>query len=248
MEGASGGALGDDAEGDGLVGEEFGGFATEVDEAGGADAFDIAAVGGDIEIGFEDLFFGVVAFDLEGAKDLEEFAFESAGMEAVVEAGELHGDGGGATVSLVAEGSVPSGAKGGEGIESWMMPEVLIFLHESGFEEIWGDFVERGGDAVAVIGGEGESEEDAIAIDYALGVGDAFERWRRGEDQPGDSCEDDKSREDDEGEASASPGLHGASVTVIFPPRERALMERSYMDSAKAGGMVKEPRLVGLIW
>ncbi len=68
------GALRDGDQQRGLSRGQAAGFLAEIGEGGGADAFDIAAIGGEVEVQRQDLLFGQVAFEGEGDADLAQFA------------------------------------------------------------------------------------------------------------------------------------------------------------------------------
>jgi hypothetical protein len=87
----------------------------------------------------------------------------------VVEAGELHGDGGGAEAAALVAGVEGGGAEEGDGVETGVFVEIAVLVKERHINELGGDFVEGDEDAVAVVVGEGEAEELAVAVDVAGG-------------------------------------------------------------------------------
>src|SRR5262249_27474991 len=71
-------ALRDDRERQRLRQREPARWLAEIDEARGADALDVTAVGNEVEISLEDLAIRVPALDLERARDLLELAAKRA--------------------------------------------------------------------------------------------------------------------------------------------------------------------------
>src|SRR4051812_10987395 len=122
---------------------------------------------------------------------------------------------------------------------------MLVLLEQRGRDELRRNLAQRCGDAVFFIRGQREVKEVALAVQHARGEGDAGQNRRRL--RQGKPSQSEQSRDHT---SAAQPKtmqfVHG--VTVIFPASARALMLRSYIDSANAGGTMNSPRLVGLIW
>ena len=65
----------------------------KVDQAGGADAFDIAAVGRDIQVGLEYLVLVVEAFQFNRSRDLLDLSAHSSRVDAEPLSRKLHRNG-----------------------------------------------------------------------------------------------------------------------------------------------------------
>jgi hypothetical protein len=72
------------------VGEGFG-LVAEIGQAGGPQALEIAAVGGERQVEGEDLALGEPGLDLQGARHLDQLGAQGAGP-GLQQAGGLHGE------------------------------------------------------------------------------------------------------------------------------------------------------------
>ena len=162
------GVLGHDGERDRLGGGELRGVLAEVDERGGLDALDVAAIGRQGQIGREDLVLGVVHVVAQRPEHLLELAAPAAGVESLKPAGELHGDGRAADAAGAREGG-PGGSADREGIDAGMRVEEAVLVAHDRVKRLARHRSLEDGEPVGAVLGEREVKEAAVAVGDGLG-------------------------------------------------------------------------------
>src|SRR5580700_10345309 len=69
---------------------EFSRLLAEMDQARRGGAFDVRAVGHQVEVGLENVALGIQKLEFERARNLPELAADAAGVQAIDQARELH--------------------------------------------------------------------------------------------------------------------------------------------------------------
>ena len=99
---------------------------TEIMQACGAHAFNIAAIGGEREIQRHDLRFAEMRFQLHGAHHVLQLAADAVAMRGE-QARHLHGERGAAGDNAAMGQHLPRGAQQGQRINTWVLVKTLVF-------------------------------------------------------------------------------------------------------------------------
>ncbi len=158
------GVLGDDAQAERLGQGQVGCGFVKVDQAGGFHPLDVAPVGGEIEIGLEDLGLAVMAGQLNGPKNLDDLSRDGPGLQVPAQASHLHGNGRSADRPLSDHVAAPESPAQGQGIDAGMMVEIAVLVQEGGLFQFRGNPIKGNVDAVALIRGQGEAQQPVVAI------------------------------------------------------------------------------------
>ena len=137
----------------------------EIGERGSADAFEIAAIGGERQIGFQDLALAHAPLDLHGAQDLPDLGAERAALARLHQAGELHRQRRAARDDAAVAGELAGGAQQRQHVDALMVPEALVLVGDQHAHELRVDRVDVGGEPPAAVRrGEG-AQQLAVAVD-----------------------------------------------------------------------------------
>ena len=151
----------------------------EIGERGGADAFEIAAIGRQRQVALEDLLLGEPPLDLDGAKDLAELLAEAAAFARLDQPGKLHRQRRAARDDAAVAGELPCGAQQRQRVDAVVIPEALVLIGDQHLDELRIDLVEAGRQPPAPVGrGEGP-EQRAVAVDDLAGDRDRLRQRRR---------------------------------------------------------------------
>src|SRR5947199_8065339 len=104
----------------------MGGGFSKINLTGRANPFDVAAVRRQVQIRLQDLGFRIMAFQLEGARDLAKFSERRPSLEMETETRDLHGDRR-STGPRVATNNSKSRASQRDRIHARMSREVFVF-------------------------------------------------------------------------------------------------------------------------
>ena len=172
--------LRDEHEGKAFIRRELGSVFAEIDQGRGPEAFNIAAIRGQIEVGFQNSGFAVMTFEPESEPDLPEFILQAAGFETERKTGHLHGDGGAAHNSAAGEHS-QAGPEKGQHVDAGMVPKIPVLVADDAGDGFRGDIFEPREAAVFVIRSEPHAQKTAIPVQDDVREGDVLhERRTRG--------------------------------------------------------------------
>ena len=161
------------------------GLLAEPGQGPGAQPLQVAAIGGDREIGLEDLRLVRHPLQGQGAQGLPDLPARRAGLATLQQADELHGQGGAAGDDMAAPQELGRGPYQGQGIDPRVRMEALILHREQESNEVRVDGLEVEGQAPAPAGhGEG-AQETPLAVEDQGGGGDLKVRRRGGIHQSG---------------------------------------------------------------
>lgn len=140
---------------------EVGGGFAEISLGGGFDTPGGSAVGGLVEVHFQDLIFGIEKFSTDGENSFSDLALDGSfrGKQGVFN--QLLGDGGAALKGAVKE-DVSGGAENTAEIKAVMAVKVFIFGGDSGPFDVVGQIGKLNGEAVFI--GINLVEEFAVAV------------------------------------------------------------------------------------
>ena len=168
-------------------GDEQGGFRNgeplrllaEIGQRGGAHAFEIAAIGRQRQVAFEDLALGQPPLDLDGAQHLLDLGAEAAAFARFDQPGELHRQRRAAGDDMAAGGELAGGAGQRQHVDAFMVPEALVLIGDQHVDELLVDLVEPGFEPpVAVRRGEGAQQLAVAVLDFGRD-GEFGRQWRR---------------------------------------------------------------------
>ena len=144
----------------------------EIGERGGADAFDVAAIGRERQVEVQDRVLVELSLQRQRRQHLREFSADRARRFVRQEPRHLHGDGRGAGDRAAVPHELERGAEERLHIDAAMLAEAPVLVGDQRFDEERIDFVERGVEPPASVGGGEGAEEDAVAVeDEAAGFG-----------------------------------------------------------------------------
>lgn len=187
------GALDEAGEEGGFLKAKIAEVLAEIDLGGLAEAVDGEALAlAEVDlvgVVLEDLLLGELLFELEGDEGLERLAFPCLVAGEPEEAGELHGDGGGAVAAVLGDVD-PGGAEDADGVEAGVVEEALVFGGDDGVNEDLGDVFEADeaaffAAAVVEVGDEFGLEEVARALGVVAAGDDACDGVVLNEDDAG---------------------------------------------------------------
>ena len=153
----------------------------KVHETRRTDAFDVAAIGCEIQIRLENLALAIARFEPECCKHLLQFAADAAAVDRVAFACQLHRQCRAAHAALAREGGVRA-AHHGCRIHAGVPVEPAVFIAHHRFGNFRRDCVERQPQAVLFVAGGSQAQECAVfGVDGGRVLGEIAER-RFGED------------------------------------------------------------------
>jgi len=144
----------------------------EIDEARSAGAFDVQAVGYEIEIGLKNFVLGMQKFQPEGSQDLRCFAGDRAGVDVVLDAGKLHRDRGTADLSVLLDIRMPYSAKERSRTHTRMEPEPLVLVQKGSLDQNRRDGFQRQPQPVLLVPRESQANELPASVVDRLGETD----------------------------------------------------------------------------
>ena len=156
---APGGTLRDHRQGHRLGRAELTGLLAKIDQAGRADALDVAAIGRGVEVGLENLALGAVQFQVHRRDDLAELPPRRARVQAVVQTHQLHGDGRRARMHAGARGERrPARAREGDQVEARVLVEIAVLVQQRHLHELRREVAQRHEDPVAIVRREAQPQ------------------------------------------------------------------------------------------
>ena len=229
------GVLGHHGQGQGFGKAQPVGGLVEIDQAGGLDAFDVAAVRCQVQVGLQDAVLVVMARELQSPQDLVQFAGQAARVKAPAQPGHLHGDGGSPHPPAAGDVGGPECPDQGQRIHAGMAVKILVLVKQGGLNQAGLHLLQGAVQSVTVVVGQRQAQQAALAVEKGPGLGVGGFQLRAGAQQVAGGGQSERRRQ------NKQPALHGAGATVTRPPAVAALRLRSYMDSAAAAGRLKLP-------
>ncbi len=141
----------------------------EIGERGGADAFQIAPIGGEAEIEREDLILAELPLDLDRPHHLAQLGHEAALAARLQQAGDLHAQRGGARHDVTVAHELAERAAERQRIDAMVLEEAFVLIGEQEFEEARIDILARRRQPPASLIGRIGPQQAAIAIDHQGG-------------------------------------------------------------------------------
>ena len=141
---------------------ELRGPLAEVDEAGRAHAFDVAAIGREVEIGLEELALAVARLQPQRRADLPQLAEWRAAVDAVEAACELHRQRGRAAPCAPAV-TRPGTAREAHRVHAGVPAVPAVFVEHHRLDQARVDLLERCPHAVLLVARERDAQQRAIA-------------------------------------------------------------------------------------
>ena len=114
----------------------------EIGERGGANALEVAAIGGKRQVAFEDFALADAPLDLPGAEHLCDLGGDAAAFARLDEAGKLHGKRRAARNDAAVAGKLRGGAQQRQRIDAGMFPEAPVLIGHQHFHEFRIDLIE----------------------------------------------------------------------------------------------------------
>ena len=159
-------------------------FLAKVDFAGGADAFNVATVGREIEIRLEQLRFAVMPLELKGAQHLGELSAQRARLQMRTQPRQLHRDRGRAAAAPFPAAEIPRGAHDSDRIDARMFAEEAVLVQERRLHELRRNAIERRENAIFFVAAQRHPELVAVAIKNAPRKADVVHERRFREAEP----------------------------------------------------------------
>ncbi len=149
----------------------------EVDQAGRADALDVAAVGDQVQVGFEDLVLAVAGLQPQCREDLLQLAGDVAGVDVVQAARELHGQRRAAHAPAARKDRAERAAQG-KRIDAGVKAEPAIFIEQRGSHRHRRDGRQGRPQADLLVVGEGHAQKLATPCVHRARKGNAGRKRR----------------------------------------------------------------------
>ena len=137
----------------------------EIGERGGADAFEVAAIGRQRQIALQDLALAHAPLDLDGAQDLPELGAERAALARLHQPRQLHRQRRAARDDAAVAGELAGGAQQRQDVDALMIPEALVLVGDQHLHELRVDLVEIGGEPPAAVRRREGAQQRAVAVD-----------------------------------------------------------------------------------
>ena len=191
----------------------------EPGERGRAHAFEIAAIGRQRQVAFEDLALGQPPLDLQGAEHLPQLAGEAAAFARLDQPRKLHRQRRAAGDDVAVAGELAGGAHHRHGIDARMVAEALVLVGDQHLDELRIDLVEADGSRQRPSGLAKARSSAPSRSSTSAETAPASQRRRKGaverdQRRPGDADKGDR-RAGGDGESAQQAGfrhrLHRAS-------------------------------------
>ena len=213
------------------------------------DAHQLAPERHQVEVGLQDLVFAPRAFQLARGEHLPDFLAPAAPARAqpqlvVDQAGELHGDGGGAACVLVPQ-PAPGGRRGGRPVDAGVFVEAPVFAQQQGLAQGDRHVFQTHPFALAPLRVAAQAlQQFAMAVEHAglragLTGAHRLEAGQRGE---GTAAGQRQGRAQ-HGRLPAAPWPQGAASTRMRALGASPNTSGAYMASTRVGGTAKSPTL-----
>ena len=203
----------------------------EIGKRGRAHAFEIAAIGREIEIKRKDVLLAQRALDLYGAHDLAQLRTEAAFGARLQQARDLHRQGGGAGHDAPVRRPLIGGAKKRKRINAAMRVEALVLVGDQEPKKARIDILGANRQAPAAVGGRVGTQQPPGAVEHDRAVGKPLPERRRPErgDEAGRARHRDQERGGGGGDAMRAP--HRTARTSSLPVPVRPNRSARYMSS-----------------
>ncbi len=188
----------------------------EIGERGGADAFEIAAIGREAEIERQDLVFPERALKLDRAHDLAQLGGERALVARLEQTRHLHADGGRARDDAAVQDELRERAAKREHINAGMLRVALVLIGEQDGEEARIDIGARRLKPPAPFRRGVGPQQPAVAVDHHGRIAKLLPARRRaeGEGPPGSGSKEAKHQSS----TCDHKGRCATSSATSFPP------------------------------
>ena len=209
----------------------------EIGERGGADAFQVAAIGCQRQVKRKNLVLAERLFELERARDLAQLGAEAAMLARLQQPRHLHGDGRTAGDDVAVAGELECGTAERQQIDAMMLGKAFVLIGKQQLQKARIDvFLGRRQPPAPLAGGIG-AQQLPLTVEHHVRCFEILAERRRPQRihprSPGQRGQQSRTGKARQGEP---PRFHFAAVMSIVPVAVRPKRSGRYMSSTTACG------------